>query len=149
MQDSKFTKIRRVSGYVAGGILLFLGVMGLLIESSKAKPSLTNCYGYVLAVVLILYGVLTCIGVRLHYGGGLWSFFGGLFVATAIVRVALALQVYMQGRHFTYPVFVHSITVGLWGVGCYCLAWGHMRRHRKTPSNKSLQATAAAHASCD
>jgi hypothetical protein len=151
MQDSTPRKIGRVTAYATGGVLIFLGILGLLIESSKGKPSSTNCYGYVLAVALIACGTLTCIAVRSHYGGGLWSFFGCLCVAAAIARVALVWQVHMQGKHFTFPVIVYSTTAGLWGVGCYCLAWGHMRRHRKkaAPPNKSLQATAAAPSSCD
>jgi hypothetical protein len=129
-----------VLSYAAGGILVFLGALGLLIEFHKASPSSTNFYGYVLGVVLIVSGALTCVAVRLNYGGGLWSFFGNLFVAAAIARVALAWQVYMQGRHFISPIVVHSITAGLWGVGCYCLAWGHMRHHRKKamPPNLAL-----------
>jgi len=131
---------RHMVAYAAGGVLIFLGALGLLIEFSKVSPSSTNFYGYVLGTMLVASGALTCVAVRLNYGGGLWSFFGSLFVASAIVRVALAWQVYMQGRHFISPVVVNSITAGLWGVGCYCLVWGHMRHHRKkaAPSNLAL-----------
>jgi hypothetical protein len=131
---------RHMVTYAAGGVLIFLGALGLLIEFSKASPSSTNFYGCVLGTILIASGALTCVAVRLNYGGGLWSFFGSLFVAAAILRVAFAWQVYMQGGHFISPVVFHSITAGLWGVGCYCLVWGHMRHHRKkaTPSNLAL-----------
>ena len=145
MRDSTFKKVRWVGAYVTIGVLIFLGTMGLLIEFRNGSPSSTNFSGYVLGVLFIVSGVLTLFAVRLHYGGGLWSFFGLLFVGAAIFRVALACQVYMQGRHFTSPIIMYSITAGLWGVGCYCLAWGHMRNHRKkTPPKKTPAAIPAA-----
>jgi len=124
-------QVGSVSAYVAGGALVFLGILGLLIEFSKATPSSTNFHGYVLGAVLIASGVLTGVAARFHYGGGLWSFIGLICVAAAIARVASAWQVYMQGRHFISPDFFYSMTAALWGVGCYCLVWGHIRHHRK------------------
>jgi hypothetical protein len=123
--------VRPVSAYVAGGALVFLGIVGLLIEFSKAKPSFANFYGYVLAVVLIASGVLTCVAARSNYGGGLWSFFGLVCVAATIGRLASVAQMYMENRHLVSPGIFYSTTAGLWGVGCYCLFWGHMRRHRE------------------
>ena len=134
MQDSKLKKVRHMTACIAGGALIFLGIMGFLIEISKGKPSSTNFYGYVLAAVFVACGVLTCVAVRSHYGGGLWSFFGLLFVAAATVRLVSVSQAYMQNRHLIYlisPVIFFSTTAAFWGVGCYCLAWGHMRHHRK------------------
>ena len=131
MQDSTLRKVKSVSVYVAGGTLAFFGTMGSLIEFSEGRPSSTNFYGYAVAVVLIASGVLTCVAARSHYGGGLWSFFGLICVAAAIVRFASASQVYMRGRDLISPVVFFSTTAVLWGVGCYCLIWGHLRHQRQ------------------
>ena len=151
MQESTVRKVKRAIPYVAGGVLIFLGVMGLLIEFSKVMPSSTNFYGYVLWVVLIVSGILICIAAWSHYGGGLWSFFGLMFIAETIGHLTFLAQVYMQHRHLTSPVSFFSTTAAFWGVGSYCLVWGHMRHHQKKvkPPNKSLQTTAAAPTSCD
>jgi hypothetical protein len=134
------SQVRPVSAYVAGGALVFLGILGLLVEFSKAKPSSTNYYVYVRAVVLIASGVLTFVAARSHYGGGYWSFVGLICVAAATVRFASASQLYMRGRHLISPVIFFSTTAVLWGVGCYGLIWGHMQRHRK--KKNSLHDTA-------
>jgi hypothetical protein len=130
MQNSTIKKIKQYSPYAGSSVLLFLGVMGLLIEFSKAKPSSTNLYGYVLGVLFICSGVLTFIAVRRRYGGGLWSFFGLLCIGASIARLAIASQVYLQGRHFISPVTFYTVTATLWGMGCYFLIWGHIRRNQ-------------------
>src|SRR5476649_163716 len=131
MQDSTRKKIGRIAAYVAGGTLIFIGIMGLAIESSKAKPSFTNFYGYVLAVMLFTCGILTLIAIRSYYGGGLWSFFGLLFVAVTIAHLTWLVEIYMQNRHLISPVTFYSETAIFWAAGCYGLVWGHMRHHRK------------------
>jgi hypothetical protein len=146
MQDSTRKKIGRVAAYVAGGLLNFFGIMGLAVESSKAKPSFTNFYGYVLAVTLFTCGILTLIAIRSHYGGGLWSFLGLLFVAETIGHLTWVSEVYLRGRHLISPVTFYSETAIFWAAGCYCLVWGHMRHHRKkaTQPNTALEPTPTA-----
>ncbi len=131
MQASTLNKVGRVTAYAVGGALIFVGIMGLLIEFSKGKPSLTNFYGYVLAAVFVTSGALTCVAVRSHYGGGLWSFFGLVFVGAATGRFALVTELYMRSRHLISPAFFFSTTTALWGVGCYGLFWGHLRHHKE------------------
>jgi drug/metabolite transporter (DMT)-like permease len=130
MQDSTRKKVGRVMAYTAGCLLIFLGTTGLLVESSHGRPSSTNFKGYVDAVVIIVSGALTCVATRSHYGGGPWSFCGLILVAAAVGRLAFALQVYTRGAHFFHPERFYWMTAALWGAGCYCLVWGHIRCRR-------------------
>jgi hypothetical protein len=142
VQDSAIMKGRRLAAYVIDGTLMFLGVLGLLIESSRGKPSSTHFYGYVLAVLFLACGAIIFVGMRSAYGGGAWSLVGVLLVAAAIARITSMVQGLIQGRELRSPVVFCSTIAALWGVGCYCLAWGHIRRRLKEP-NKSLHAAAA------
>jgi len=125
------SQVKRVGAYLVGGTLVFLGLMGLLTELEQKKLSSTNFSGYVRSVVLIASGALTWVAARFHYGGGLWSLFGLICSAAAFARFVSALQVNVRGRHLSSPEFFYSTTALLWGVGCYCLIWGHMRHHRQ------------------
>ena len=127
-------KVRRITAYIFGSVLICLGVMGFLIELGKGMPSSRHFAGYVLAVVLVVCGVLTCIAVRLQYGGGLWSLLGLLLVAAGSARLAFGLQLVLQGGYAHSAVVFGSTTATLLGVGIYCLSWGHLRRD---PSKKS------------
>jgi hypothetical protein len=128
-------KLKRVAGYVTGGILIFLGIMGLLIESSKGKPSATHFYGYVLAAMFFVCGVLTCVGVWRCYAGGLWSFFGLLFIVAGIARLTSLSEALARGRHLISPGVFYSLTAVLFCMGFYGLSWGHLRRHRLRKSD--------------
>ena len=132
MRGSTLEKSWRVAALAAGGALIFLGIMGLMIEISKGTPSSTHFSGYVLAVALVASGALTCIAVRSRYGGGLWSFFGLLLLAATAYRFALASETYARKRDLLAPGVFFSTTAALCGVGFYCLIWGHIRRHRGT-----------------
>jgi hypothetical protein len=127
-------KGRRLAAYVIDGALVFLGILGLLAESGQGKPSSTNFYGYVLAVLLLACGAIIFVGIRSTYGGGAWSLFGLLLVAAAIARATSLVQWLIQGRELRSPVGFYSTIAALLGVGCYCLAWGHLRRCRKEPN---------------
>ena len=132
MPVSTGRKVRRMTAYLFGSVLFCLGVMGLLIELGKGMPSSKNFAGYVIAAVLVACGALTCIAVRLHYGGGLWSLLGLLFVAAGTVRlVSSTWQMELQGRHLISPDVPYATTAALCGVGFYCLCWGHFRRRRE------------------
>jgi len=110
----------------------FLVEMGFSVESSSGKNSSSVVLGYVIGAVFVICGVLLCLAVRLHYGGGLWSFLGVAFVAAAILRAAFMLDVFLRGSHFlSSPFMFYSTVAAFWGIGCYCLVWGHMRHHRK------------------
>lgn len=135
MQDSTFKKRRPVWAYFVGGVLLALGILGLLVEFSRAAPSSTNFRGYVLAVEFLTCGLLIVGAVRSYYGGGLWSFLGVALVAVAVFRSAIALEVDLRGGHFRSPVIFYSTLAASWGIGFYCLAWGHIRHHRKEQVN--------------
>jgi len=124
-------KGKRLAAHFIDGTLVLFGVVGLLAELSKGRPSSTNFYMYVLAGLLLTCGVIIFIGIRSTYGGGAWSLFGLLLVAAALARITAFVQAYMQGREVRSVAFYSSIAA-LWGVGCYCLAWGHVRCHRKT-----------------
>ena len=136
MQDSTHTKLGHVFAYMVGGAFTLFGIMGLLIEFNKERPSSTNFYGYTIGALFFICGALTCIGVRLHYRGGLWSFCGLILIAAAIVRITFGLQTAMQGRHIIVPVPFYSSIVTLWVMGCYCLIYGHIRRYRKRELSK-------------
>ena len=64
MYNSILKKVSRVTAYVAGGILIFLGVMGALVELSGGNSSFTHLFGYLVAAVLVACGVLICVSVR-------------------------------------------------------------------------------------
>jgi len=129
MPDSMVRKVRRITAYVFGSGLFCFGALGFLIQLGEGMPSSTHFAGYVLAVVLVACGVLTCIAVRLHYGGGLWSLLGLLSVAAGALRLVSIWQAEIQGRHLNSPVVSYSTIATLCGVGFYCLSWGHIRRH--------------------
>jgi uncharacterized membrane protein HdeD (DUF308 family) len=131
MQDSTRKKAGPVSAYIIGGVLTFLGIVGLLVEFGKGNPSSRNFYGHVLAAILVASGVLTCAATRLRYGGGLWSFVGLILVVAATARLAQDLQMHARGRDLAFPEMFYSTTAALWGAGCYCLVWGHMRHQRQ------------------
>jgi hypothetical protein len=114
-----------------GGLLLFLGVMGFLIELKHSMPSSRNFQGYVLAAAFAAGGAATCGAARFHYWGGLWSFAGIVCVTGVIFRFANAIQIGVRGGFVVDPFDFYSKTAALWVVGCYCLIWGHMRRHRR------------------
>ena len=141
-------KVGRLAAYVTSGALAFIGVVGLLVESSKRGPSPTNFYGYVLFILLLVCGGIIVLAVRSGYRGGAWSLLGLLLIAAAIARATSIAEIYIQGKHLLSPTASYLRTGALWGTGCYCLVWGHLRPRRKAPNN-SLQATAAAPASCD
>ena len=123
--------VRLVTAYIAGGTLILLGIIVSLAEFSKAKPFATHFLGHMLAAVLVAYGVLTCVMGWAKYGGGLWSFFGLLFVGAATLGCAFGAQAYMQHRELVSPGVFFSWIAALWGVGFYCLFWGHIRRHKE------------------
>ena len=129
MPNSTARKVRRVTAYVFGSVLICLGVMGFLTEVGKGMPSSRHFAGYVLAVALVACGVLTCVAVRLHYGGGLWSLLGLLLAAAGSVRLVFVWQAALQGRYLGSPVVFDSTAGALCAVGFYCLSWGHLRRH--------------------
>ena len=133
MQDSTLQKVRRGSSYVGGGALIALGILGLLVEFSGGKSS-SIFFGYVLGASLVICGGVICVATRAHYGGGLWSFCGLIFVAAATVRFAFVLDAHVGGRQLLSPGLFYSKIAALWGVGCYCLIWGHMRHHQKKKS---------------
>jgi hypothetical protein len=124
-----------VAPYVGGGTLILLGFMGLMIEVGKGTPSFTNFHGYVLAGLFLACGAITCIAAWSQYGGGLWSFFGLLFLAAATFRFAIASEMHMRSRQLVSPAVFFSTTAALCGVGFYCLIWGHSRRHREARSS--------------
>lgn len=135
MPDATVRKVMRITAYVVGSVLFCLGVLGFLTELGKGMPSSTHFSGYVLAVVLVACGVLTCIAARLHYGGGLWSLLGLLLVAVGTCNLVSIWQAEIQGRHLISPVVSYSTIAALCGVGFYCLCWGHIRRHGEKKRN--------------
>jgi hypothetical protein len=131
MQNVRHNKVRRISAYIAGGFFIALGIMGFLVEISEGEKSSTIVAGYVMASVFVIWGTLLCLAVRFHYGGALWSAIGVILVTWAMIYSGFTLDSYLRGRHLTYPVRTFSLISIFWGVGCYCLVWGHMRHHRK------------------
>ncbi|MEJ0090983.1 MAG: hypothetical protein WDM80_14725 [Limisphaerales bacterium] len=126
--------MRRVSAYVAGSLFIALGIMGFIVEFSEGKSSSSIIAGYVMATMFFVWGVLLCSAVKLHYCGGVWSLVGITFVALAIIRAAFLLDIYLRGSHLIFSVLQFSLVAAFWGVGCYCLIWGHVRHHRKKKS---------------
>jgi hypothetical protein len=146
MQQSKLNLVRRISAYIAGGLLLALGVMGFIVEFNEGNKSSTIVAGYMMAAIFVIWGTLLCLAVARHYGGGAWSFFGAMLAGYAMIHTGFSLDVYLRGRHFISPIIDLSVVASSWGVGCYCLVWGHMRHHRKkTPTNTALEPTATVH----
>jgi hypothetical protein len=143
MQDFRVNTVKRVSAYIAGGLFIALGIMGFLVEFSEGKASSSIIAGYVMATVFVTWGTLLCSAVKLHYGGGVWSLVGITFVALATIRAAFLLDIYLRGRHLISPVIQFSLVAAFWGVGCYSLAWGHMRHHRKKKSPNTVLEPAA------
>ena len=131
MPDSTGRKVGRITSYLFGGVLFCLGVMGFLIELGKGMPSSSHFTGYVASVVLVVCGVAICVAVRCRYGGGSWSLLGLLLAALGTGRLVCfwLLTLYGWGRNslggFDYG------TAASFGIGCYCLAWGHLRQHRE------------------
>ena len=123
--------MRRISAYIVGGLFTTLGIMGFIVEFSEGKASSTIVAGYMMAIVFVIWGPLLCLAVCWHYGGGAWSFIGAILVGYAMIHGGFSLDVYLRGRHFISPIIDFSIIATFWGVGCYCLVWGHMRHHRK------------------
>ena len=124
----------RSLAYTVAGLLTLIGVMGLLIELNKRRFSSVNFYGYVLAALFIMCGALTFVGAWFRYRGGSWSFVGMLLVAAGIAGVTAAMQL---GPHLLSPRVLNWRVTALWGVGLYCLAWGHLRsRKTKKPKNE-------------
>jgi len=130
MPDPTACKVRRITAYLIGSVLICVGAMGFLIELGKGMPSSRNFIGYVDAVVLVAFGVLACIAVRLHYGGGYWSLLGLLLVVAGTLRIVAILQAEIRGSHWIIPAASYSTATSLCAVGLYCLSWGHLRRHR-------------------
>jgi hypothetical protein len=130
MPDSVARKVRRLTAYVFGSVLICLGVMGLLIELGKGMPSSSHFSGYVASVVLVVCGVGICIAVRCQYGGGFWSLLGLLLAALGTGRLLCLWLLTLHGRGRHAPVDFDFGTAALFAIGCYCLAWGHFRRHK-------------------
>jgi hypothetical protein len=84
--------------------------------------------------MFVVNGVTTCVAARFRYGGGLRSFLGLLCITAAIARLAFAWQIDLQGRRLPSPAIFYTTTAFTWGLGCYCLIWGHMR-HRRAKQN--------------
>ena len=83
-----------------------------------------------MAAVFVIWGMLLCSAVW-TYGGGIYSLIGVTLVASAIIRAGFLLDIYLRGRHLISPVTNFALVASFWGVGCYCLVWGHMKHHRK------------------
>jgi len=131
----------RLAAYTIDGVLFLLGFLGFAVEYSEGKPSSTNFFGYILALLFLACGVIFFIGIRSCYRGGGWSFFGLLLVAAATAQFTSWMQLQLQGRQLLYPAAFCLTTAGLFGAGCYCLIWGHIRRQRRAPS-QPVEATA-------
>jgi hypothetical protein len=131
-------KTGRLAAYAVGGLLVFLGVLGLLVEAGKGKLSPTNFNGYLLVTLFLVCGAMILLGVRSGYGGGAWSLVGVLLSAAATARLAVHMHALLQGRHLITPTISFFTTAALWGGGCYCLACGHLRHHRRMPNKPAL-----------
>ena len=130
MNHSKAHNIGRISAYIFGIALLLIGIVsfGIQIESGNTSPR--PLLGYVLAVVFIICGALTCLATRLRYGGGLWSIMGLNFVGFGTLGIASMLEAHLHGTPWTFPVvFYVRVTVFMVG-GFVFLVLGQMRRQR-------------------
>jgi len=100
-------------------------------------------------VMCMIWGVLICAATRFQYRGGLWSVAGAFLLGCALINSALIVEVQTRGLQLDSPVPFYTRTALLWVIGGVLAVIGHIRHRRKTMPNKSLQATAAAPASCD
>lgn len=135
MQDSRFKIVRRTSAYMAGGLFIALGIILFLAEFIAGKGHPSHFLGYVAAAVFLTWGMLLCLAVKLHDGGGVWSLVGVTLVALAIIFAAILLDIYLKDMRLISPVIDLSLVAAFWGGGCYCLVWGHMRHHRRKIHN--------------
>ena len=143
MQKSKLKSVMRISAYVIGSLFIAFGIMGLIAELSEGKESSTIVAGYMMAAVFIIWGTLLCLAVGLHYSGGAWSFSGVILVGCAMIFAGFSFDAHLKSGRAISSID-SSLIATLWVVGCYCLAWGHMRRRQKLPANNVLQPTATA-----
>ena len=123
-------KGERLAAYAGSGALIFIGLVGLIIECSKGMLSATHFSGYVLAAAFLVCGASAFLPVRLRDRGGWWSLFGMLCVAAAFMRVVFASETYMRGKQLAFPVAYISATAATCLMGLYCLFWGHLRRNK-------------------
>jgi hypothetical protein len=117
--------------YIACALLILIGLLGVFVENRKGPPSATHFSPYILAAAFLLSGGITLVALRLRYGGGLWFLVGLAFVTLSFARGAFVIQIHFQGRRLIDPVTFLWTTAALWGIGAYCLVWGHIRHRQR------------------
>jgi uncharacterized membrane protein len=108
MDYNRAIKARRWIAYTVGIALILFGVFGIITEANKGSAATTIFSRYVLGSLIIICGICTCVGTRLRYGGGLWSFVGLICVAFAIARCAFVLDAATRNRHIISPIMFYG-----------------------------------------
>ena len=119
-----------MSAYLFGMVLVFLGVVGFLdcLKATNISPHpIADCVCY---IVFFTCGLLTCIAIRLQYGGGFWSIVGLNFVGFAIIGIAIILEIYIRSPNIPFFRIIYLKVALLLVVGCICLIMGQMRRQK-------------------
>jgi hypothetical protein len=124
-QRSRFIKAKRFTAYVAGGLVIILGLIGFLAQFNEGAASSSAIFGYVLAAVFVVWGTLLCLAVRFHYRGGVWSFVGITLVALATIQTAFMYDVDLPRKPFISLITGLSFVIVCALIGCCCLVVGH------------------------
>jgi hypothetical protein len=123
-------KFRLVSAYILGVALLLVGIVGFGIQIELGNTSPDPFSMFVLDVVFIICGALTCVATRLRYGGGFWSILGLDFVGFGVIGIASILESHLHGTHSTFSAPFYLRVAVFTVVGFICLALGEIRRHK-------------------
>jgi hypothetical protein len=121
--------VRRLSAYILGVALLLIGIVGFGIQVELENTDPNPFSGFVLDLVFITCGMLTCAATRFRYGGGFWSILINC-VGFGFIGVASIMEWHLHDTHITFSVPFYSRVAIFLVAGFIFLVLGEMRRQR-------------------
>ena len=142
MRTPSFRLVRRVIAYLVGAFLVGWGLWCFgyellypaqtMREAEEANKALFIFAPNMFCAVIICWGVVLVSTIYRHYRGGIWTFWGAVFIGLSMILAALTVDGHLtSGAPFVVFVITLAAVAFMFLLGCYGLVAGQIRHRRK------------------